>query len=37
MISEDSRIYSSMLRFSFNRYKDGKSYKEIYTLLSEVF
>ena len=26
-----------MLRFSFNRYKDGKSYKEIYTLLSEVF
>ena len=37
IISEDSRIYSSMVRYSFNRYKDGKSYKEIYNILGTVF
>ena len=25
IIDEQSRIYSSMVRYSFNRYKDGKS------------
>ena len=37
ILDEQSRIYSSMVRYSFNRYKDGKSYKEIYNILGTVF
>ena len=37
VISEDSRIYSSMVRYSFNRYKDGLSYNQVYKDLSTKF
>ena len=37
ILDEQARIYSSMVRYSFNRYKDGKSYKEIYNILGTVF
>lgn len=37
IIDEDSRIYSSIFRFAFNRYRDGKSYKEIYNILGQTF
>ena len=37
VISEDSRIYSSMVRYSFNRYKDGLSYSQVYKDLSTKF
>lgn len=37
VISEDSRIYSSMVRYSFNRYKDNLSYKEVYQNLGQNF
>lgn len=37
VVSEDSRIYSSMVRFSFNRYKEGCSYKEVYNILAKTF
>ena len=37
VISEDSRIYSSMVRYSFNRFKEGNSIKEIYHKLGETF
>ena len=37
VISEDSRIYSSMVRYSFNRFKECNSIKEIYHKLGESF
>ena len=37
VISEDSRIYSSIYRFSYNRFKDGISGKEVYAKVSESF
>lgn len=37
VVSEDSRVYSSMVRFSFNRYKEGSSYKEVYGILAKTF
>ena len=37
VISEDSRVYSSMVRYSFNRFKEGNSIKEIYHKLGESF
>ena len=37
VISEDSRIYSSIYRFSYNRFKDGLSGKEVYAKVSESF
>ena len=37
VISEDSRIYSSMVRYSFNRYKDGLSYNQVYKDLGSKF
>lgn len=37
VVSEDSRIYSSMVRFSFNRYKEGCLYKEVYGILANTF
>ena len=36
-ISEDSRVCSSMRRFAFNRFKEGKTNKEVYTELGERF
>ena len=36
-ISEDSRVCSSMRRFAFNRFQEGKSNKEVYAKLSEKF
>jgi len=36
-IVEDSRICSSMRRFAYNRFKDGKANKEVYTELGEKF
>ena len=35
VISEDSRIYSSIYRFAYNRFKDGLSGKEVYAKVSE--
>ena len=35
VISEDSRIYSSIYRFAYNRFKDGLSGKEVYVKVSE--
>ena len=37
VISEDSRIYSSIYRFAYNRFKDGLSGKEVYAKVSESF
>ena len=37
VISEDSRIYSSMFRFAFNRHREGLSKKEIYAKVNETF
>lgn len=37
VVSEDSRVYSSMVKFSFNRYKEGSSYKEVYGILAKTF
>lgn len=36
-IAEDSRICSSIYRFSFNRYKDGLAKKDVYTKVNETF
>lgn len=36
-ISHDSRICSSIVRYSFNRFRDGISYKEIYNDVSQKF
>ena len=37
VIAEDSRIYSSMFRFAFNRYKEDFSKKEIYARVNKTF
>ena len=37
VISEDSRIYSSIYRFAYNRFKDGLFGKEVYAKVSESF
>lgn len=37
VISQDSMIFSSMLRFSYNRCKEGLTKKEIYAKVNEVF
>lgn len=37
VIDEDSRIYSSIYRFSYNRFKEGLSGKEVYAKVSELF
>lgn len=37
VISEDSRICSSMRRFAFNRFQDGVKQREIYQLINEKF
>ena len=37
VISEDSRICSSIVRYCFNRLQDGKVYKEIYQDITEKF
>ena len=37
VISEDSRICSSIRRFAFNRLKDGLSGKEVYKKIAETF
>ena len=34
VISEDSRICSSIVRYCFNRFQEGKVYKEIYQDIS---
>ena len=37
VISEDSRICSSIVRYCFNRFQDGKVYKEIYQDITKKF
>ena len=37
VISEDSRLYSSIYRFAYNRFKEGLSGKEVYAKASETF
>ena len=37
VISEDSRVYSDMYRYSFNRFKEGLSGKEVYAKVAELF
>ena len=37
VISEDSRVYSDIYRYSFNRFKKGLSGKEVYTKVAELF
>ena len=37
VISEDSRVYSDMYRYSFNRFKEGLSGKEVYAKVTESF
>ena len=37
VISQDSRIYSSIYRFAFNRFKEGLSGKEVYAKVNEKF
>ena len=37
VISEDSRVYSDMCRYSFNRFKEGLSGKEVYSKVAELF
>ena len=37
VIAEDSRIYSSIYRFSYNRFKEGLPGKEVYAKVSEMF
>lgn len=37
VISEDSRICSAIVRYCFNRFQDGKVYKEIYQDITEKF
>ena len=37
VISEDSRAYSDMYRYSFNRFKEGLSGKEVYAKVAELF
>ena len=37
LIEEDIRVYSSIVRYSFNRFREGLKIKEIYHLCSEKF
>jgi len=37
VISEDSRLYSSIYRFTYNRFKEKLSGKEVYAKISELF
>ena len=37
VISEDGRICSSIVRYCFNRFQEGKAYKEIYQDITEKF
>ena len=37
VISEDSRVYSDMYRYSFNRFTEGLSGKEVYAKVAELF
>ena len=37
VISEDSRVYSDMYRYSFNRFREGLSGKEVYAKVAELF
>ena len=37
VISEDSRVCSDMYRYSFNRFKEGLSGKEVYSKVAELF
>ena len=37
LIEEDIRVYSSIVRYSFNRFQEGMKIKEIYHLCSEKF
>ena len=37
VISEDSRIYSDIYRYSFNRFKEGLPGKEVYTKVAKLF
>ena len=37
VISEDSRVYSDIYRYSFNRFKEGLSGKEVYAKVAELF
>ena len=37
VISEDSRVYSDMYRYSFSRFKEGLSGKEVYAKVAELF
>lgn len=36
-IEEDIRIYSSIVRYTFNRFQDGLSTKEVYTKAKSIF
>ena len=36
-IEEDIKVYSSVVRYSFNRFQEGLKIKEIYHLCSEKF
>lgn len=36
-IEEDIRVYSSVVRYSFNRFQEGKKIKEIYHDCNEKF
>ena len=37
VVSEDSRVYSDMYRYSFNRFREGLSGKEVYAKVAELF
>ena len=37
VISEDSRVYSDMYRYSFNRFQEGLSGKEVYAKVAKLF
>ena len=37
VVSEDSRVCSDMYRYSFNRFREGLSGKEVYAKVAELF
>jgi len=37
VISEDSRVCSAMYRFTFNRFKENLSKKDVYTKVNDTF
>lgn len=37
VIAEDSRLYSSIYHFSYNRFKEGLTGKEVYASVSKLF